>query len=404
MNNLSKMILTSFFLKMSKDKIPHRRFVELNFVPVENVSLYSSLPTQTDLDLSGNQYDISDWMELPDSKIYLPIIEKDGNSTYYSKCYCHYCNAWINSKYKIYYLDQHISRESHSKNVQIRDCQTKIHQAVGTDSYNAKNLILYILLAGKPISNIETQFFSNICSQLPNRHNLTSIINSMILPFKEKIKDILIKMPIVFICVDEWTDKIRRNFLGVTAHGLINGSIESFIISFQKIKAEKVTGDYLQNKLGFLIQDLNIIENFGGIISDNATNMVSAFNNDIYKRKCCIAHTLNLIIQDIYKLFNEQLKILKPLHTKTKKSTVYSNICKNANNSISKISSYCPTRWYSLYEAVHSFNVSILCLLQFLNVKKIQIPFNEEHINFFKELEGLLIFFIFQRYSQNYLR
>lgn len=68
---------------MRKDKIPHRRFVELNFVPVENVSLYSSLPTQTDLDLSGNQYDISDWMELPDSKIYLPIIEKDGNSTYY---------------------------------------------------------------------------------------------------------------------------------------------------------------------------------------------------------------------------------------------------------------------------------------------------------------------------------
>lgn len=71
-------------------------------------------------------------------------------------------------------------------------------------------------MAGKPDSNVENLFFQNVCSQFPNHSNLTSIISSMILPFKEKIKDILKK------CLYEWTDKIRRNFSELTAQGLIN--------------------------------------------------------------------------------------------------------------------------------------------------------------------------------------
>lgn len=43
--------------------------------------------------------------------------------------------------------------------------------------------------------------------------------------FKEYIKSFLQKIPILFFCVDEWSDKLKRNFLGVSIHGVADCKI-----------------------------------------------------------------------------------------------------------------------------------------------------------------------------------
>ena len=72
----------------------------------------------------------------------------------------------------------------------------------------------------------------------------------------------------------------------------------------KKIDVEKVTGEYLQTKVEEIINNYNIQNNFGGIISDGASNMIAAFDNERYKRKCCVCHVLNLLLSDIHDVFS----------------------------------------------------------------------------------------------------
>ena len=46
-------------------------------------------------------------------------------------------------------------------------------------------------------------------------------------------------MNTVYLCVDEWTDKLKRNFLGITAQGILNNTIQNRIIYFKKNKVVK---------------------------------------------------------------------------------------------------------------------------------------------------------------------
>lgn len=117
--------------------------------------------------------------------------------------------------------------------------------------------------------------------------------------------------------------------------------------------------------------------------------MVSAFDGAPFNRKCCIAHTINLILQDLHQLFNDAIKLIDQIISKIKNSTLYSNICKELNHPILKIHSYSPTRWYSLYNCIHDFNISKKCIETFLSIKKISIEMTEYQNNFFIEFENL---------------
>lgn len=66
-----------------------------------------------------------------------------------------------------------------------------------------------------------------------------------------------------------------------------------------------MTSEYFQTKIEEIINDYNVQNNFGGITSDGASNMITAFDNESYKRKCCACRALNLLLGDIYDIFNQ---------------------------------------------------------------------------------------------------
>lgn len=77
------------------------------------------------------------------------------------------------------------------------------------------------------------------------------------------------------------------------------------VVCFKKIDAEKVTSEYLRTKIEEIVNDYNIQSNFGGIISDGASNMITAFDNESYKKKCCDCRVLNLLLGHIYDIFDQ---------------------------------------------------------------------------------------------------
>lgn len=114
--------------------------------------------------------------------------------------------------------------------------------------------------------------------------------------FRECIKSFMQKILVLFLCVDEWTDKIKRNLLGGTVHGAASKQPKKCLIYFKRVNPAKVSGSFLQDTQLQLMKYYNIENYFQRLISDNAANMIVAFDNEMFKMKCCIIHTLNLII------------------------------------------------------------------------------------------------------------
>ena len=206
----------------------------------------------------------------------------------------------------------------------------------------------------------------------------------------QTIYQITPKMDVCYLGVDEWTDKVKRNFLGITLQGLINDKFDKKVVCFKKIDAEKVTGEYLQTKIEKKINDYNIQNNFGGIISDGASNMIAAFDNARYKRKCCVCHVLNFLLRDIHDVFSQRLNGLQMVVFKIKNSYDFVKMCEQANISTKKLTSFTPTIWYGLFQTIHCFNHSFEVALDFIAKHKMESPFTCDELELFKEFELFL--------------
>lgn len=127
-----------------------------------------------------------------------------------------------------------------------------------------------------------------------------------------------------------------------------------------------ITCEFFKKTMSKFLLDFGIKNHFGGIVSNGARNMTSAFDNSEFKRHYCICHVMNLILSDLRILFLKKFHKLEYIQAKTKNSTAFTNICEIHKCSLTKISSYSQTRWYSLYKTVHSFNITYDCLVSFM--------------------------------------
>ena len=160
-----------YVFKDGETKFPSR-ICNDSFKKVECQNTIIQLPSVTDSkNESGKEYNILSWNPFSDdenSHIYLPIIDLDGKIIPYKKCYCKYCQNWFISKFKTYYIDQHVRKASHHNNIHIRNYQESNNGTKTSEQYSYMNIILFILLEGKPISTIESTYLKNICPQLHN--------------------------------------------------------------------------------------------------------------------------------------------------------------------------------------------------------------------------------------------
>lgn len=137
---------------MEESQSKHTKFLSGHFHPLDD-EIEIVLPSKFE------NSSIKEWYEYHDSNIYIPMIDIDGEITICKKAYCDYCKVWINSKFKAYYFEHHISTSNHQDNIKIRAYQKEEESGVQNSMFSMKNLLLHVLLEGKPISTIESPFF-----------------------------------------------------------------------------------------------------------------------------------------------------------------------------------------------------------------------------------------------------
>lgn len=143
---------------------------------------------------------------------------------------------------------------------------------------------------------------------------------------------------------------------GVTAHGLIDGKLESFNLVAQCMDVAH-TADNIRAELKDVLQDWNIYNKVVLVVSDNAANMVKAIGDEFGKDKHvgCFAHSINLVAIKVTEdpSVSSLIKKVKSIVTFFKSSVKSADALRQATSL--KLIQSVDTRWNSMYYMLERF-------------------------------------------------
>ncbi|XP_046597643.1 E3 SUMO-protein ligase ZBED1-like [Neodiprion lecontei] len=242
-----------------------------------------------------------------------------------------------------------------SKNKQIADA---IAQLIYRDNF--------------PFSVVEGEGFGKLIKlrapiyKILCRKTITGMIDGK---YEEKKAIIINKLQSVTnICltIDKWKDLQMKSYLGVTIHFIKNFKIVSFNIACEPL-SESHTAEYLSTTIKNICEKWEIPEvKIVAVTTDNGANIVKAIEFAFRRAKHirCIAHTLNLVVQNSVmvieiKLFIDKVrKIVQWFHQSGVGADQLMNSQKAANVPEGKIKHLIgdvSTRWNSQLHMLERF-------------------------------------------------
>ena len=249
-------------------------------------------------------------------------------------------------------------------------------------------LLLYIAGDLCPLSVVESPYFRNLMKKaeprfkVPSRKHLSDrLLNEKADEIKNKVKEELKRAESVCLTVDLWSNKQMKGFIGITGHYILDWKIKSVMISCKRFK-QKHTAENIRHEYEEIISSFDINKKILCVTSDNAANMVKAFDfslpgyeneknvdecsddedndeNDAFelndkmkddilpKHARCYAHTLQLVVNDGLRECNSNLR-----NVISKVSSVVKFVRKSVNASDfledeKKLQTATVTRWNS---------------------------------------------------------
>ncbi|CAH1106445.1 unnamed protein product [Psylliodes chrysocephalus] len=177
--------------------------------------------------------------------------------------------------------------------------------------------------------------------QLPNRETLkTSLVPNYYSKLKNKLSMELSDCNFVSITTDMWTSASNEGILAVTCHYIQEGKLVSPLLRVMKIE-----GSHNAEAMAQIV----------GIVTDNAASMVNTASNLRLRHLPCFAHSLNLSVQDSFKVesFEKILSKCKAIATFFRSSTLASDtlrrIQKRSGKPELKLVQEVETRWNSSF-------------------------------------------------------
>ena len=145
-------------------------------------------------------------------------------------------------------------------------------------------LVLFIAGDLMPLSVVESTNFRNLCEQLnprfqvPSRSHLTKkLLHEKSSEIQSNLKLRLKKAQSVCLTIDMWSNRQMKGFLGITGHYIVDWTMQSVMIACKRFKG-KHTSENIRQVYEETIACFDIAEKIEGVISDNASNMVKAFD------------------------------------------------------------------------------------------------------------------------------
>ena len=109
----------------------------------------------------------------------------------------------------------------------------------------------------------------------------------------------------ITVTSDIWTSRKTEGYLTLTAHFIsFSWELRAVVLNTLRIR-DSHTGEKIASEIRSALEHWGISHKVSTIVTDNATNMISAANVLSLRHVPCFAHTLNLVVKDAIAANNE---------------------------------------------------------------------------------------------------
>lgn len=179
------------------------------------------------------------------------------------------------------------------------------------------NIAKMIALDFQPLSMVEDEGFKILIQSLRPEYTLPSrkTLSDKILPelyndIKCKIIKMLEEIEYISITTDLWTSSSNKSYITVTGHFIHNFEFYSVVLATKEVKTTH-TGENIGEAITNILETFHVLHKVVTIVTDNGSNMKKAVSDYLKKyNHYCVAHTLNLCVQDAVNANKEFLTIV----------------------------------------------------------------------------------------------
>ena len=162
-----------------------------------------------------------------------------------------------------------------------------------------------IALDNQSFSIVDDLGFKNLVQVLEPRYNLPScryfaevIIPDMYQQIKERIVEFLKQQDFLSCTTDLWSSVAQDSMLSLTTHCIcLDFSRKSFVLQSREFN-DSHTGENIANLIASCLQSWKIEDKLVCIVRDNGSNFVAGLQDACLPNISCLAHTLQLVIDD----------------------------------------------------------------------------------------------------------
>lgn len=249
-----------------------------------------------------------------------------------------------------------------------------------TQEEKERLLLDCICIDYQPFSVVEDKGFRKLVSSLdptfvlPSRKKLSNeLLTERYEDVLNKLKNCLDGASHVCLTADSWTSSANIQYLAVTCH-LIDIQYEYKSVLLDVIEIESHTSAAIAKNLVKVISDYHLTGKVVCLVTDNASDMKLAASLSHLAWVGCVAHKLNLVVQDllksdeiIIKLRQDVREIVSSFRRSPKQTSRLSKFIERYNLPKLKLKLECETRWNSCYHMFERFSRLRVAIIECLD-------------------------------------